>query len=177
MNRYKLILIVVICTLTLLLSSCSRQGIIASDGKAQAPVTRVTIAASTPFAANGPIRQKVVDECELQRKLPHYLQAYARDYGIEVITSDQAPGLAEGTVLELTFTEVIGAGGGAWSGNKRVTVEGILKENGEVLATFKATRESGGGFMAGFKGTCAIFGRCAKALGSDIAKWLRRPGA
>ena len=35
--------------------------------------------------------------------------------------------------------------------------------------------EAGGGAFGGFKGTCSILGRCIKAIGADIAKWLANP--
>lgn len=56
-----------------------------------------------------------------------------------------------------------------------MTVHGELRENGEITGTFTATRYSTGGAFGGFRGTCSILGRCVKTLGSDIAKWLKRP--
>ena len=38
------------------------------------------------------------------------------------------------------------------------------------------TRNSGGGFGGGYKGSCSVLGRCTKALGKDIAGWLRDRG-
>ena len=36
------------------------------------------------------------------------------------------------------------------------------------------SRDSGGGFGAGFKGSCSVLGRCSKALAKDIAGWLSK---
>jgi len=51
----------------------------------------------------------------------------------------------------------------------------VLKENGEVIGSFTGARYSGGGAFGGFKGTCAILGRCIETLGKDIATWLKDP--
>jgi hypothetical protein len=56
-----------------------------------------------------------------------------------------------------------------------VTVEGELVENGEVIGSFTASRYSSGGAFGGFKGTCAILGRCIQSIGKDIAAWLKNP--
>src|SRR4030065_483798 len=66
-----------------------------------------------------------------------------------------------------------GFGVGAWSGAKHVPVEGTLWENGKIKGTFTAMRYSGGGAFGGYKGTCAILGRCVKAIGKDGGGWLR----
>ena len=80
---------------------------------------------------------------------------------------------AQGKVLKLTIVNVAGASGGAWSGPKSMTVRADLVESGKVIATTTKSRSSGGGAFAGYKSTCAIFGRVMKTLGSDIASWAR----
>ena len=92
-----------------------------------------------------------------------------------VVLADDVTESTEGRVLHVEISSVVGPQGGAWSGAKSVTVEGKLTENGEVIGTFKGNRYSGGGAFGGYKGTCSILGRCAKTLGSDIAKWLAKP--
>ena len=34
---------------------------------------------------------------------------------------------------------------------------------------------TGGGAFGGYKGTCAILGRCVKAIGKDVGEWLLAP--
>jgi hypothetical protein len=58
-----------------------------------------------------------------------------------------------------------------------MTVKGQLYENGKEADSFRAKRFSTGGMFAGFKGTCSIIGRCTKAIGEDIARWLEVPTA
>jgi len=78
----------------------------------------------------------------------------------------------QGKVLKLTITSVIGAGGGAWSGPKTMTVRADLLESGKVVASTVKSRSSGGGAFGGMKGTCQIFERVMTTLGSDVAAWL-----
>ncbi len=54
-------------------------------------------------------------------------------------------------------------------------VKGQLMENGQPVASFRAKRFSTGGAFAGFKGTCSIIGRCARAIAEDISIWLKNP--
>ena len=36
-------------------------------------------------------------------------------------------------------------------------------------------RGGGGGAFGGYKGTCAILGRCVQAIGKDVGGWLLAP--
>ena len=132
----------------------------------------VTVSRSVEFAEDSGVIPSVQRECQLQTKLPGFIKAYAKK-GVEL--TDKPLEEVEGRVLILEIVGGSGIGGGAWSGPKSVTVSGKLMENGEVIGSFLAARYSGGGAFAGFKGTCSIFGRCVKAIGRDIANWLKNP--
>ena len=45
----------------------------------------------------------------------------------------------------------------------------------DCLRTTRAPVASGGGVFGGYKGTCAIIGRGARAIGRDISTWLGNP--
>ena len=132
----------------------------------------VTISQELEFAEASGASDKVKNECTLETRLPQFIKDYAKSMDV---TLAEVSDTTEGRVLHLEIVDVVGASGGAWSGSKAVTVDGKLTENGEVIGTFVARRYSGGGGFAGMKGTCSILGRCIKALGSDIAKWLAEP--
>ena len=78
-------------------------------------------------------------------------------------------------ILTMKIEEVQGAAGDAGYGAKSVVVKGSLSRKGKLLGDFKARRYSGGGMFGGYKGTCAILGRCVKILGKDVAEWLAHP--
>ena len=44
----------------------------------------------------------------------------------------------------------------------------------EVADTIK-TRNAAGGFLGGFKGSCAVLEHTVNTLGSDVVKWLKTP--
>jgi len=157
------------------ISSVAAAGIIVClSFAAYAEDTVYTVAKSVPFAEGSMASADVQATCTLDTRLPEFIQAAAKR-GVKVVISDEPLENAGGKVLRLTIVHVVGGGGGAWSGAKSVTVSGELTENGEVIGSFTASRFSGGGAFGGFKGTCALLGRCIKTLGKDIAGWLKNP--
>jgi hypothetical protein len=132
----------------------------------------VLLSDTTPFAEGSGAGSKVKAECKLETKLGHFISEFAK--GAVTLTSEPIDE-TQGRLLVLEIIGVVGPGGGAWSGAKSVTVDGKLLEDGEVVGTFKAARYSGGGAFGGYKGTCSILGRCVKAIGKDIAGWLKNP--
>jgi len=143
---------------------------LASPPDAAADTTRIL--RSIPFAANAAVPAAVRDQCELQTKVPEFI---AQSAGSSVELVDGALDRKKGRVLELEITEVHAPGGGGFSGPKWLTVKGELYDKGKQIGSFRAKRFSTGGAFGGFKGTCAIIGRCTKAVGGDIASWLGSP--
>ncbi len=118
----------------------------------------------------------VKGDCIIDKQLSEFIESYASEIDIAVSRSQRRVSQnGNGRVLMLEFSQILGHGGGAWSGAKAVTVKGQLYENGRLVGDFTGRRYSGGGAFGGFKGTCAILGRCVKALGKDIAYWLQAP--
>jgi len=133
-----------------------------------------TVVSPVPFSENSQASRDVKETCTLDIRLPEFIEKAAKR-GVEVVIAGDPGENVEGKVLYLEIVHVLGTGGGAWSGAKSVTVEGVLKENGEVIGSFTGARYSGGGAFGAMKGTCSILGRCIQALGKDIAAWLREP--
>ena len=142
------------------------------DGVAEDTVYNVV--SPVPFADDSGATGKVMDECTLDTRLPQFIAEAARR-GVKVVVGPAPEDGAAGKFLYIEITHILGPGGGAWSGPKSVSVKGELIENGEVIGSFIGSRFSTGGAFAGYKGTCSILGRCIKALGKDIAGWLRAP--
>jgi hypothetical protein len=135
----------------------------------------ITISKQAPFAAGLSVPDAVRAECDLPNKVSGFVREFAEKDHDKVTLASNVSAKTSGRALALKITGVMGTGGGAWSGAKQVTVEGILWQNGKVKGTFRATRFSGGGVFGGYKGTCAILGRCTKAIGKDVAEWLKSP--
>lgn len=139
-------------------------------GAAPARAGVVKVQTTIPFSEGSGASQNVQDECQLETKVPAYLNQYSDE--VELVSG--ATGSA-GRVLELEITEVHAPGGGTFSGAKSMSVSGTLREDGRKVGSFTARRYSGGGVFGGYKGTCGIVARCAKTIGKDISRWLQDP--
>jgi hypothetical protein len=133
-----------------------------------------TLTIATPtFAKSAIVPTPVQTECRLPEKLASFIESYAPKKRFDAVqVTDQG---GSGKVLIVEITDLVGTGGGAWSGSKAVTISGKLMEGDKTIGSFIGRRTSGGGLYGGFKGTCSILGRCVKALGKDIGAWLKTP--
>lgn len=149
-------------------------GIVAPAGAgAQGPT--VIVGNTAPYMDQGIIPKGILAECKLPEQVIDMLQEHAKNEGITVVRGDDAVKAGKGRILIVEIVSASG-GGNAWTGKSNmVSVKGRLTENGADLGNFSATRSSGGGAFGGFKGGCSILGRCAKALATDITKWLKNP--
>jgi len=119
------------------------------------------------------VERAILTDCDLPNVQLAALQEAAAERGLTL--SPEQEGTAR--VLEIQIVTAV-AGGNAFMGHqKQVTLVGKLLENGQSIASFSATRSSGGGAFGGFKGSCGVLHRCAEALGGDIASWLTKPTA
>lgn len=135
----------------------------------------ITISKQAPYAQQLRVPDAVRAECKLPTQVTEFVKENAaKSYG-KVVLADNVSAKTPGQALSMKIVGMTGTGGGAWSGPKHVTVEGTLWQNGKVKGTFTATRYSGGGAFGGYKGTCAILGRCVKAIGKDVGAWLLEP--
>jgi len=135
----------------------------------------ITIAKQAPFAQQLSVPDAVRAECNLPTRVSEFVKEFADKSYDKVTLADNVSANTPGQALSMKIVGMSGAGGGAWSGAKHVTVQGTLWENGKVKGTFTAMRYSGGGAFGGYKGTCAILGRCVKAIGKDVGGWLLAP--
>ena len=148
--------------------TCFTAGVFAAD--------TVTIIDDVPYAAKAKVKSKVRNKCtDLGTKLSFFTQEFARDQGLTVEMSDAIDTSAPGKVLHLEITGAVSKGNAFIGHRKSVDIRGTLWENNKKIASFTGNRDSGGGFAAGFKGSCSVLGRCVKALGKDIAYWLKDP--
>jgi len=136
---------------------------------------KLFIQAPAVFGPSVQVVDSVRKDCELEEKVGDWVfDGVSKKYpGAARVRKPAEAG--NGRLLKLTIVSVFGVGGGAYSGAKSMTVQADLVQGGKVVASTTKSRSSGGGAFGGMKGTCAIFGRVAKALGADVAAWL--PGA
>ena len=127
------------------------------------------------FAEGLQVRNAVRNECQLLTKLPGFVQTFAQDQyaGID-IAAKRSTG---SDYLEVQIVDLPRHKKNAWAGRSGqwVGIKGSLLRKGKKTVSFTASRSSMGGFMGAYKGTCALLGRCTKALGKDIAAWLKNP--
>jgi hypothetical protein len=151
-------LLVGLCAITLFAGAAAAQG---PDVRVQRII---------PFAPGSGAPAKVIDQCDLQTRVPALLgEASTR---VELV--DRQTG-TRGRVLELEIASVRAPGGGVFSGRKWLTVTGSLRENGREIGSFTAARHSVGGVAGVFGGTCGILERAAQVIAQDIAVWLDAP--
>jgi hypothetical protein len=135
----------------------------------------ITIPAIVNYADEATVPPAVRNECKLETELASWIKTYADELHVPVTVAISGSAKPTGRVLKVKISNVLGSGGGAYSGAKSVQVKGELREGDKVIGTFIGSRASGGGMFAGFKGTCSIMGRDVKVLGKDIVLWLKNP--
>ena len=135
-----------------------------------------TVASVTPIADDSGATAEVKSECMLDTRLPNYIAA-AAEPGVEVVISTEPLDEAAGKVLKLEIIRANEVGGGlSYKRPARVAVRGELVENGETIGSFVLMRQTlKTAKFDGFKGACAMLGRCLDLLSRDIAIWLQNP--
>jgi hypothetical protein len=142
---------------------------------ASAAAQSVTVPNPVPYAADNDIAANVKAECQLDTRLAEFIKEGAADEGVTVELASGVTDKTPGRVLLVEIKDAVSAGNAFIGHAKYVSLRGRLLENGKEIGTFRARRSSGGGACGGWKGSCAVLGRCIKVLGEDIGKWLRAP--
>ncbi|WP_410499600.1 hypothetical protein [Chitinibacter sp. S2-10] len=127
------------------------------------------------YAADASVVPKVKEECKIEGMLEKRIGEILAKANQGLGTIAQGTPVADGQVLRLKISHVLGVGGGAYSGPKAITVYAELLQNGKVARETKLNRWSMGGVFGGFSGTCSILDRCAVAIGKDLAQWVKDP--
>ncbi|WP_348820407.1 hypothetical protein [Fontimonas sp. SYSU GA230001] len=117
---------------------------------------------SVPFESPTTATEAVQKECGLPEQLATWVADAAGDR--VTLVDGEAQG---GKVLKMKITHVLGVGGPFTP--KSLSVGGELLDNGKVVGSFHARRQTSGG------PTCAALAKCAKSLGKDIAGFLAAP--
>lgn len=140
--------------------------------KAAAPDDPFYILMNIPYSANATVAENVMRECTmLGPQLSASVVKFAPRYNIDVVQVEGSlPDTGRTVVLEI---QNVYSGGNAWIGHRKsATVNAQLLVDGKTMGTTSKTRNSGGGFWGGFKGSCDVLVRVVDALGRDIGEWL-----
>jgi len=136
----------------------------------------IQLVSAAPYAEDNDIRRKIKTACKnLGTKLSSFTQSAAEAQGVQVSLMETTDPTGSGRVLQLEIDDAVSQGNAFIGHRKFVRVRGTLWENGSRVASFDGQRSSGGGFAGGYKSSCAVLGRCVRALGKDIGAWLANP--
>ncbi|MGQ0587434.1 MAG: hypothetical protein ACT4PK_09570 [Gammaproteobacteria bacterium] len=150
-------------------------GLAVAPAMAQEAVKAVVIPAAVAYTNKDVIDSAIVAECNLPQKASDLLMQKLGKAGIEGKAVDQPKSDSGDNVLLLEIASAQ-SGGSAFVGHfKGVTVTGKLFQKGKQVGSFVATRKSSGGAFGGFKGSCAVLGRCVDTITKDITGWLGSP--
>ena len=168
-----------IISLSLIIAGCggnpSKNEPMESAGPTGPAVTAVTIQKPIPFSKDNDIASNIKSECNLNIQLSDFIQSAAASYDIAVTQKGAVSKDDPGQVLVVEIMDAVSTGNAFIGHNKFTKIKGELYENGKLTGSFIGKRHSGGGAFGGWKGSCAVLGRTVKALGSDVANFLRAP--
>ncbi len=122
-----------------------------------------------------PIPAAVKNQCAVDTSIAaHAMAAIAKrhDPAVQSVASPEQAGSDK--LVQITILSVQGAGGGAWSGPKSMTIRVDVQKGGAKTGSTILTRATNGGPLSGLTGTCTMLERVATTLGKDVAVWLAR---
>jgi hypothetical protein len=152
---------------------CIAACLLAANAVAAGPIT---MAKPVPYEDDAVIAGKIKKECEIQDQLAAYTEEYAREeQKLEVKFVNAVQIDASGMILDVHIKDASSRGNAFTGHHKSTLVVGKLYQDGELIGSFTGRRDSMGGMFAGYKGSCSVLGRTVKALGKDIAEWLKAP--
>ena len=137
----------------------------------------IAVPANVPYDAEGVVPEKVARECtELGSKIARFTKQFADQNGTPVELVNEIDFAKAPSSLRIEIFNVVSSGNAFIGHSKSMSVRVELLSGGVVKAKTSFSRNSMGGFGAGFKGSCSVLGRVTKALGKDIADWLSQQG-
>ena len=137
----------------------------------------VVIPAELPMTDPAKVDPKAIEDCKLPKQAADNIARQLKAAGYEPQVVDAPTPKSGDRVLLISIDSAIAKGKAmGFTGRAKILhVSGRLYDKGKAGPSFTAMRHSRGGAFAGFKSSCAFYGRCAEALGEDIAAWLANP--
>jgi len=135
----------------------------------------ISISSKASYYDEKIIPSNIKTECsELGQQFSEATKRYLEAEKWQVNFVDNAGKATKGTSIKLQITNAVSAGNAFMGHSKSVAILAELYKDGKLIDTYTASRDSGGGFAGGFKGSCSVLHRCVNTLGSDVAKWLKK---
>jgi len=131
------------------------------------------ISPTAAFSEPDGVADNIKAECNLPTYQAEAVRRQIESQGIKVGITEKDEIPPTGKFLQLRIVNAVSSGNAFLGHRKQVVVLVKLFENGKELAKSTLSRDSRGGFGAGFKGSCAVLERCADTLGKDVAEWLK----
>lgn len=136
----------------------------------------ISVQSVIPYSADSKIAKNIRNECtKLGSQFAQFTQQFGKKFEVDVQLADTIDTAAKGRVLQMEITEAVSMGNAFMGHQKYAAAKGTLYEDGKKVASFEARRQSMGGAFAGYKGSCSVLGRTVKAMGKDVAQWLKAP--
>lgn len=119
------------------------------------------------------IPSNIRSKCGLHDAIPQSIADNSEQ--ISLLDADQP---FEGPILEVVIRS-IGAASNGISSLSTVTIRGRLLREGQVIASFKSTRQAGESigdrYRNMFSGTCGSFAGAVERLGADVGDFIAEP--
>ena len=133
----------------------------------------VAVSSTVNYQDQDIIPGNILSECgQLGSSFSSSTEKYLRDNGWQVSALNGEPAAGTGKQLKLQVANAFSAGNAFTGHRKSVSIIAELYEDGQLVDTYRQTRNSSGGFAGGFKGSCSVLYRCTNTLGNDVAKWM-----
>lgn len=142
---------------------------------AMASTGTILINSLSGFSDNAQIPTNVREECHgVFSKLSDAVVKYGNSQGLKVQANADVTPEQQGKVVKVSITGMYSAGNAFIGHRKSASVKAELYQDGQLLDTADYTRNSSGGFLGGFKGSCAVLEHTVNTLGNDVANWLKK---
>lgn len=137
--------------------------------------SNISVNDKAPYYDKKIIPAKIRKSCTaLGSNFSKFTKKFLEKYGYSVTLKPELKKTDKGQNLILEITNASSAGNAFTGHRKSVSIEAVLYQDGKEIDKYSGSRDSGGGFGGGFKGSCSVLDRCVNALGKDIARWLKK---
>lgn len=119
------------------------------------------------------IPEKIKAECvDLGANFSESTKKYLEEFGWQASLAENVESMQAGTAVKLEIVNASSAGNAFLGHHKSVAISASLYKDGQLVDTYRTSRNSSGGFGAGFKSSCDVLDRTVNTLGKDVAKWV-----